>query len=35
VFHLNTDRTLIARLADVKAQIEQDQRDRAQRTGAL
>ena len=35
VFHLNTNRTLVARLADVKAQIEQDQRDRAQRTGAL
>ena len=35
VFHLNTNRALVARLADVKAQIEQDQRDRAQRTGAL
>lgn len=30
VFHLNPDR-LTAGLADVKAQIEQDQRDRAQR----
>ena len=30
VFHLNSDR-LTAGLADVKAQIEQDQRDRAQR----
>jgi hypothetical protein len=30
VFHLNSGR-LTARLADVKAQIEQDQRDRAQR----
>jgi hypothetical protein len=31
VFHLNPGR-LTAGLADVKAQIEQDQRDRAQRT---
>ena len=30
VFHLNTDRNLTARLADVKAQIEQDQRARTQ-----
>ena len=35
VFHLNTDRQLAARLADVKAQIEQDQRDRAGRTRTL
>jgi hypothetical protein len=35
VFHLNTDRALAARLADVKAQIEQDQRDRARRTKSL
>jgi hypothetical protein len=31
VFHLNSDR-LAAGLADVKAQIKQDQRDRAQRS---
>jgi hypothetical protein len=35
VFHLNTDRNLTARLADVKAQIEQDQRARAQRTKSI
>jgi len=34
VFHLNSDR-LTAGLADVKAQIEQDQRDRAQRAKAI
>jgi len=35
VFHLNTDRNLTARLADVKAQIEQDQRARAQRAKSI
>jgi hypothetical protein len=34
VFHLNSDR-LTAGLADVKAQIEQDQRDRAQHAKAI
>jgi len=34
VFHLNSAR-LTAGLADVKAQIEQDQRDRAQRAKAI
>ena len=35
VFHLKTDRNLTARLADVKAQIEQDQRARAQRVKSI
>ena len=35
VFHLNTDRNLTARLADVKAQIRQDQRARAQRAKSI
>ena len=35
VFHLNTDPALAARLADIKAQIRQDQRDRALRAAAL
>ena len=35
VFHLNTDRRLVAGLVDVKAQIEQDQRDRAQRAKSI
>jgi hypothetical protein len=34
VFHLNSDR-LTAGLADVKAQIEQDRRDRAQRAKTI
>ena len=34
VFHLNSDR-LTAGLADVKAQIEQDQRDRARRAKTI
>jgi len=34
VFHLNNSR-LVAGLADVKAQIEQDQRDRARRAKSI
>ncbi len=35
IFHLNTDRNVTAGLADVKAQIQADQRARAERTRAL
>jgi hypothetical protein len=35
VFHLNTNAKLIAELADVKAQIEQAQRDRATKLRAI
>ena len=35
VFHLNTDSTVTAGLADVKAQIEADQRARAERARAI
>jgi hypothetical protein len=35
VFHLNPSSEFTARLADVKAQIERDQRDRAARAGAI
>jgi len=35
VFHLSTDSSLTAGLADVKAQIEADQRARAARTRAI
>jgi hypothetical protein len=35
VFHLNTNSSLTAGLADVKAQIEQDQRARAARAKAV
>ncbi len=35
IFHLNTDSGVAAGLADVKAQIEADQRARAERTRAL
>jgi hypothetical protein len=35
VFHLNTNRDLVARLADVKAQIKQDQKARAQRAKSI
>jgi len=35
VFHLNTDASVTAGLADVKAQIEADQRARAQRAQAI
>ena len=35
VFHLNTDSSVTAGLADVKAQIEADQRARRERTKAI
>ncbi len=35
VFHLNSDPSVVAGLADVKAQIEADQRARAQRAQAI
>jgi hypothetical protein len=35
VFHLNPSSEFTARLSDVKAQIERDQRDRAARAGAI
>ncbi|HWM60804.1 MAG TPA: hypothetical protein VNN98_01565 [Rhizomicrobium sp.] len=35
LFHLNADSSLTAGLADVKAQIEADQRARSQRTKAI
>ena len=35
VFHLNSNAQLVERLADVKAQIEQAQRDRAARIKAI
>ena len=35
VFHLNSHGEFAARMADVKAQIEQDQRDRARRAKAI
>jgi len=35
VFHLNTDGSVAAGLADVKAQIEADQRARQMRAGAI
>jgi hypothetical protein len=35
VFHLNTDTSVAAGLADVKAQIEADQRARAARPPAI
>ena len=35
VFHLNTNAEVMARLADVKAQIAQDRRERAARAKAI
>jgi hypothetical protein len=35
IFHLGTDSSVAAGLADVKAQIEADQRARAERAGAI
>ena len=35
IFHLNADASVTAGLADVKAQIEEDQRARAQRDRAI
>jgi hypothetical protein len=35
MFHLNADSSVTAGLADVRAQIEQDQRDRAERSKAI
>ncbi len=35
IFHLNSDTSLVAGLADVKAQIEADQQARAARAGAI